>query len=107
MGDGSGDDAGTDDKFGLAYLDTTSNSAFSNNFIPSVRDRFLHDLAQMPVSAKSIEDLLRKHKLHQFGDPIGVRDFFPENGIAYLGTYASDGLPYKALVLKWGPALKK
>lgn len=104
---GNGDDAGADNKFGLAYLDPTSISAFSNDFIPSVRDRFLHDLAQMPVSKKSIEDLLRKHKLHKFGDPIGVRDFFPENGIAYLGTYASDGLPHKQLVLKWGPALKK
>jgi len=105
--DGSGDDAGTPSNFGLAYLDTTSIDAFSNNFIPSVRDRFLHDLAQMPVSKKSIEDLLRKHKLHKFGDPIGVRDFFPENGIAYLGTYASDGLPRKTLCLRWGPALKK
>ncbi len=105
--DGNGDDAGTPSNFGLAYLDTTSIDAFSNNFIPSVRDRFLHDLAQMPVSKKSIEDLLRKHKLHKFGDPIGVRDFFPENGIAYLGTYGDDGLPRKTLCLRWGPALKK
>jgi len=105
--DGNGDDAGTPSNFGLAYLDTTSIDAFSNNFIPSVRDRFLHDLAQMPVSKKSIEDLLRKHKLHKFGAPIGVRDFFPENGIAYLGTYGDDGLPRKTLCLRWGPALKK
>lgn len=107
LGDGSGDDAGTDDKFGLAYLDTTSIDAFSNNFSTSIRDRFLHDLAQMPVSKKSIEDLLRKHQLHKYGRAVGVRDFFPENGIAYLGTYGDDGLPYKTLCLKWGPALKK
>lgn len=107
LGDGSGDDAGTDDKFGLAYLDTTSIDAFSNNFSTSIRDRFLHDLAQMPVSKKSIEDLLRKHQLHKYGRAVGVRDFFPDNGIAYLGTYGDDGLPYKTLCLKWGPALKK
>ena len=103
----SGDDAGTPSNFGLAYLDTTSMDALSNDFRTQECDRFLHDLAQMPVSKKSIEDLLRKHKLHKFGDTIGVRDFFPENGIAYLGTYASDGLPYKDLCLRWGPALKK
>lgn len=102
-----GGDAGADDKFGLAYLDTTSISAFSNDFNPSVRDRFLHDLAQMPVSKKSIEDLLRKHQLHKYGRAVGLRDFFPENGIAYLGTYGDDGLPYKTLCLRWGPALKK
>lgn len=112
-GDGDGDNsgngaaAGTDDKFGLAYMDTTSISAFSNNFSTSERDNFLHDLAQMPVSKKSIEDLLRKHPLHKYGRAVGVRDFFPENGIAYLGTYGDDGLPYKSLCLKWGPALKK
>lgn len=105
--DGSDDDAGTPSNFGLAYLDTASMDALSNDFRTQECDRFLHDLAQMPVSKKSIEDLLRKHKLHKFGDPIGVRDFFPENGIAYLGTYASDGLPYKDLCLRWGPALKK
>lgn len=103
----SGNDAGTPSNFGLAYLDTTSMDALSNDFRTQECDRFLHDLAQMPVSKKSIEDLLRKYKLHKFGDPIGVRDFFPENGIAYLGTYASDGLPYKDLCLRWGPALKK
>lgn len=103
---GNGDDAGADNKFGLAYLDTTSIDAFSNNFSPVVRDRFLHDLAQMPVSKKSIEDLLRKHALHKFNRTVGVRDFFPENGIAYLGTIGDDGLPRKTLALKWGPALK-
>ena len=112
-GDGDGDnggngaDAGADDKFGLAYMDTTSISAFSNNFSTSERDNFLHDLAQMPVSKKSIEDLLRKHPLHKYGRAVGVRDFFPDNGIAYLGTYGDDGLPYKSICLKWGPALKK
>ena len=104
---GGNGDAGADDKFGLAYLDTTSIDAFSNNFIPSVRDRFLHDLAQMPVSKKSIEDLLRKHQLHKYGRTVGLRDFFPENGIAYLGTIGDDGLPRKTLCLRWGPALKK
>ena len=112
-GDGAGDNggngaaAGADDKFGLAYMDSTSISAFSNNFSTSARDNFLHDLAQMPVSKKSIEDLLRKHKLHKYGREVGVRDFFPENGIAYLGTYGDDGVPYKSVYLKWGPALKK
>ena len=112
-GDGAGDNggnganAGADDKFGLAYMDSTSISAFSNNFSTSARDNFLHDLAQMPVSKKSIEDLLRKHKLHKYGREVGVRDFFPENGIAYLGTYDDDGVPYKSVYLKWGPALKK
>ena len=105
--EGNGDDAGTDDKFGLAYLDTTSFDAFSNDFSTSASDNFLHDLAQMPVSKKSIEDLLRKHQLHKYGSAVGVRDFFPDNGIAYLGTYGDDGLPYKTLCLKWGPALKK
>lgn len=105
--DGSGDDAGTPSNFGLAYLDTTSIDAFSNNFSTQARDRFLHDLAQKPVSKKSIEDLLRKYELHKYGRRVGVRDFFPENGIAYLGTYGDDGLPYKTLCLRWGPALKK
>lgn len=104
---GDGDDAGTPSNFGLAYLDTTSINAFSNNFSTSARDRFLHDLAQMPVSKKSIEDLLRKYELHKYGREVGIRDFFPENGIAYLGTYGDDGLPYKTLCLRWGPALKK
>ena len=104
---GNGAGAGADDKFGLAYMDTTSISAFSNNFSTSERDNFLHDLAQMPVSKKSIEDLLRKHPLHKYGRAVGVRDFFPDNGIAYLGTYGDDGLPYKSIYLKWGPALKK
>ena len=104
---GSGDNAGAADTFGLAYLDTTSISAFSNNFSPSARDNFLHDLAQMPISKKSIEDLLRKHQLHKYGRTVGLRDFFPENGIAYLGTIGDDGLPSKSLYLKWGPALKK
>lgn len=106
-GNGADAGAGADDKFGLAYMDTTSISAFSNNFSTSARDNFLHDLAQMPVSKKSIEDLLRKHQLHKYGREVGVRDFFPDNGIAYLGTYGDDGLPYKSLYLKWGPALKK
>lgn len=101
------DDAGTPDKFGLAYLDTVGIDAFSNNHDTAARDRFLHDLAQMPVSKKSIEDLLRKHPLHRWGRTIGIRDYFPENGIAYLGTPGPDGLPYKSLVLRWGPALKK
>ena len=104
---GNGDDAGADGKFGLAYLDTTSIDAFSNNFSTSARDSFLHDLAQMPVSKKSIEDLLRKHPLHKYGREVGIRDFFPDNGIAYLGTMGPDGLPYKTLCLRWGPALKK
>lgn len=104
---GNGADAGTDDKFGLAYMDTTSIDAFSNNYSTSERDNFLHDLAQMPVSKKSIEDLLRKHKLHKYGRAVGVLDFFPENGIAYLGPYGDNGLPYKTLCLRWGPALKK
>lgn len=104
---GDGDDAGTPSNFGLAYLDTTSIDAFSNNFSTQARDRFLHDLAQKPVSKKSIEDLLRKYELHKYGRRVGVRDFFPENGIAYLGTYGEDGLPYKTLCLRWGPALKK
>lgn len=110
-GDGdAGDDAGgtaSSDKFGLAYMDTTSIDAFSNNYDTGVRDRFLHDLAQMPVSKKSIEDLLRKYQLHRWGRTVAIRDFFPENGIAYLGTMGPDGLPYKSLYLKWGPALKK
>jgi len=109
-GDDAGDDAGStasSDKFGLAYMDTTSIDAFSNNYSTSARDRFLHDLAQMPVSKKSIEDLLRKYELHRWGRPVAIRDFFPENGIAYLGTMGPDGLPYKSLYLKWGPALKK
>lgn len=104
---GNGDDAGADGKFGLAYLDTASINSFSNDFSTSARDRFLHDLAQMPVSKKSIEDLLRKHPLHRWGRDVGIRDFFPENGIAYLGTMGPDGLPYKTLCLRWGPALKK
>lgn len=104
---GNGDDAGADNKFGLAYLDTTSIDAFSSNFSTGARDRFLHDLAQMPVSKKSIEDLLRKHPLHKYGRAVGVLDFFPDNGIAYLGPYGDDGLPYKTLCLRWGPALKK
>lgn len=106
--DDDDDDAGSDgEKFGLAYLDTTSINAFSNDFSTIVRDSFLHDLAQLPVSKKSIEDLLRKHQLHRWGRPVAIRDFFPENGIAYLGTIGPDGLPYKTLALKWGPALKK
>lgn len=104
---GDGDDAGTPGNFGLAYLDTTSIDAFSNNFSTGARDSFLHDLAQMPVSKKSIEDMLRKHPLHKYGREVGIRDFFPENGIAYLGTMGPDGLPYKTLCLRWGPALKK
>lgn len=104
---GDGDDAGTPSNFGLAYLDTTSIDAFSNNFSTGARDSFLHDLAQMPVSKKSIEDMLRKHPLHKYGREVGIRDFFPENGIAYLGTMGPDGLPYKTLCLRWGPALKK
>lgn len=109
-GDDTGDDAGSansGDKFGLAYMDTTSIDSFSNNYDTGVRDRFLHDLAQMPVSKKSIEDLLRKYQLHRWGRTVAIRDFFPENGIAYLGTMGPDGLPYKSLYLKWGPALKK
>lgn len=104
------DDAGSDadgEKFGLAYLDTTSINAFSNDFSTIVRDSFLHELAQMPVSKKSIEDLLSKHQLHRWGRPVAIRDYFPKNGIAYLGTIGPDGLPYKTLALKWGPALKK
>ncbi len=95
------------DKFGLAYLNSATMDAFSNDYSTGIRDRFLHELAQMPVSKKSIEDLLRKHRLRKDGETVGIRDFFPENGIAYLGPYASDGLPYKELELKWGPALKK
>lgn len=105
--DDAGGSADSGDKFGLAYMDTTSIDAFSNNYDTGVRDRFLHDLAQMPVSKKSIEDLLRKYQLHRWGRPVKIRDFFPENGIAYLGTMGPDGLPYKSLYLKWGPALKK
>lgn len=104
---GNDGDAGTPGKFGLAYLDTTSIDAFSNDHSTAARDRFLHDLAQMPVSRKSIEDLLRKHQLNRWGDKIAIRDFFPENGIAYLGPMGPDGLPYKTLCLRWGPALKK
>lgn len=107
MGDDAGEVAGTPSNFGLAYLDTTSIDAFSNNYNTSARDRFLRDLAQKPVSKKSIEDLLRKYELHKYGREVGVLDFFPDNGIAYLGPYGDGGLPYKTLCLKWGPALKK
>ena len=107
-GDGaSGDDAETPNKFGLAYLDTTSISAFSNDHSTSARDGFLHDLAQMPVSRKSIEDLLNKYQLSKWGHKIAIRDFFPDNGIAYLGRIGNDGLPLKTLCLRWGPAVKK
>lgn len=105
--DNAGGSVDSGDKFGLAYLDTTSVNAFSNDFSTSARDRFLHELAQMPVSKKSIEYLLLKYPLHKYNRRVGIRDFFPENGIAYLGTYGDDGLPYKTLYLKWGPALKK
>lgn len=110
-GDTAGDEAPASNgpkKFGLAYLDTIGMDAFSNSHDSHKRDLFLHDLADMPVSKDSIEKLLKKYPLRKYSNvPVLVRDFFPDNGIAYLGIMGPDGVPYKTLCLRWGPALKK
>ena len=39
---------------------------------------------------------------------MGIKLIKKTNGIAYLGTYGdANGLPYKTLCLRWGPALKR
>lgn len=102
-------DAEDDSKpFGLAYLDTTSINAYSNDY--QNRDAFLHEISTKPVSRASIEAALRKYPLHRWGRNVGIHDFFPENGICYLGVPSPtgpDGSYTKSLKLRWGPALAK
>lgn len=99
------DVGGDSEPFGLAYLDTTSMNAYSNNF--QNRDEFLHEISTKPVSRASIEAALQKHPLERWGRRVGIHDFFPENGVCYLGVAGPDGSYSKSLKLRWGPALEK
>ena len=102
------DDAGDDSKpFGLAYLNTTTINAYSNDY--QNRGAFLYEISTKPVSRASIEAALRKYPLHRWGRKVGIHDFFPENGVCYLGVPSptGDGSYSKSLKLTWGPALAK
>ena len=83
------------DEFRLQVLADTTVSALSRERALSIIDSGL---------APDLKERLL-HQLPEYGHYL--RDFFPENGIAYLGTIGDDGLPRKTLCLRWGPALKK
>lgn len=93
------------DKFGLAYLDSTSINAYSNNF--QNKDAFLHALSTKPVTRTGVNQALSEEPINKWPrDYVTIYDFFPENGICYLGRIVN-GKKLKELVIKWGPALKK
>lgn len=93
------------DKFGLAYLETTSMNAYSNDF--QNRDAFLHALSTKPVTRTGINQALSEAPINKWPrDYVVIYDFFPENGICYLGRIVN-GVKRKELVIKWGPALAK
>lgn len=93
------------DKFGLAYLETTSMNAYSNDF--QNRDAFLHALSTKPVTRTGINQALSEAPINKWPrDYVAIYDFFPENGICYLGRIVN-GVKHKELVIKWGPALAK